>query len=108
MFHPGPAVQSVADTAWWVASFRAVETNRNDALFRDPLAGELAGARYTFIARALSWANWFAWATVVRTYMFDRHISEQVRRGVDTVVNLGAGLDARPYRMDLPKSLLWI
>jgi O-methyltransferase involved in polyketide biosynthesis len=28
--------------------------------------------------------------------------------GVDTVVNLGAGLDTRPYRMELPASLRWI
>ncbi len=27
---------------------------------------------------------------------------------VDTVLNLGAGLDTRPYRMELPESLLWI
>jgi methyltransferase (TIGR00027 family) len=27
---------------------------------------------------------------------------------VDTVLNLGAGLDTRPYRMELPASLCWI
>jgi O-methyltransferase involved in polyketide biosynthesis len=27
---------------------------------------------------------------------------------VDTVLNLGCGLDARPYRLDLPRSLHWI
>ena len=27
---------------------------------------------------------------------------------MDTVLNLGAGLDTRPYRMDLPGSLLWV
>src|SRR5262249_49846825 len=26
----------------------------------------------------------------------------------DTVLNLGAGLDTRPYRLDLPEDLLWI
>ena len=28
--------------------------------------------------------------------------------GVDTVLNLGAGLDTRPYRLDLPSDLRWI
>ena len=31
-----------------------------------------------------------------------------LREGVDTIVNLGAGLDTRPYRMSLPASLHWI
>jgi O-methyltransferase involved in polyketide biosynthesis len=31
-----------------------------------------------------------------------------VEQGVDLVVNLAAGLDARPYRMALPASLLWV
>jgi methyltransferase (TIGR00027 family) len=30
------------------------------------------------------------------------------RDGVDLVVNLAAGLDARPWRMDLPASLRWV
>ena len=47
-----------------------------------------------------------AWVT--RTYLFDRFIAQQIARGADTVVNLAAGLDARPYRMDLPRTLHWI
>jgi len=35
-------------------------------------------------------------------------IKEQIQQGVDLVVNLAAGLDARPYRMELPASLRWI
>ena len=49
-----------------------------------------------------------AWAWVARTYVFDEFIRQQVAQGVDMVVNLAAGLDARPYRMDLPSSLKWI
>ncbi|HSE40074.1 MAG TPA: class I SAM-dependent methyltransferase, partial [Acidobacteriota bacterium] len=37
-----------------------------------------------------------------------RFISEQVSQGVDMVVNLAAGLDARPYRMNLPSDLKWV
>src|SRR5262249_23116333 len=35
-------------------------------------------------------------------------VSDQLRNGVDMVVNLAAGLDARPYRMELPASLQWV
>ena len=37
------AIQNVSDTAFMVAGFRASETERADALFRDPLAAKLAG-----------------------------------------------------------------
>ena len=45
---------------------------------------------------------------VTRTYAYDEFIEQQVREGVDMVVNLAAGFDARPYRMSLPASLHWI
>jgi methyltransferase (TIGR00027 family) len=46
---------------------------------------------------------------VVRTALFDELIARAVERdGVDCVLNLAAGLDARPYRMPLPPSLRWI
>ncbi len=39
----------------------------------------------------------------------DEIIMRQVREaGVDTILNLAAGLDARPYRLDLPSQLHWI
>jgi O-methyltransferase involved in polyketide biosynthesis len=40
---PNQPIQQVSDTAFLVAHHRAVETARPDALFRDPLAGLLAG-----------------------------------------------------------------
>jgi methyltransferase (TIGR00027 family) len=45
---------------------------------------------------------------VTRTYAFDGIIREQLAQGVDLVVNLAAGLDARPYRMDLASSVRWV
>jgi methyltransferase (TIGR00027 family) len=45
---------------------------------------------------------------VGRTYLFDQFIVERLGQGVDMVVNLAAGLDARPYRMDLPATLQWV
>ena len=45
---------------------------------------------------------------VVRTSAIDRLIYEALQSGVDTILNLGAGLDTRPYRMKLPATLRWI
>ena len=103
-----PLIRNVSDTALWAAMYRAAETDRPDALFRDPLARRLAGERGRQIAESLPGAVRADWAWVGRTYLFDQLIAEQLRQGVDLVVNLAAGLDARPYRMDLPPSLQWI
>ncbi|HET8924839.1 MAG TPA: SAM-dependent methyltransferase [Candidatus Acidoferrum sp.] len=101
-------VQNISDTARWAAVFRARETERPDALFRDPYAERLAGQRGVDIANTLPEGNKHAWAWVARTYLFDAFITQELGQGVDLVVNLAAGLDARPYRMNLPSSLQWI
>jgi methyltransferase (TIGR00027 family) len=45
---------------------------------------------------------------VARTCVFDQTIQRAVADGADAVLNLAAGLDTRPYRLELPASLRWI
>jgi methyltransferase (TIGR00027 family) len=40
--------------------------------------------------------------------LFDECVKQHVGMGYDMIVNLAAGLDARAYRMQLPKTLKWI
>ncbi len=101
-------VRNISDTARWAAVFRARETERADALFRDPYAERLAGKMGVDIANTLPEGNSHAWAWVARTYLFDWFIAQEIEQGTDMVVNLAAGLDTRPYRMSLPASLKWI
>lgn len=103
-----PLIRNISDTALWAAVYRARETERPDPLFRDPYARRLAGTRGEQIADSFPFSNRATWAWVTRTYLFDQFITEQVQQGVDMVINLAAGLDARPYRMALPSSLEWI
>lgn len=103
-----PVVRNISDTARWAAVFRARETARPDALFRDPYAERLAGKLGVDIANTLPEGNKHAWAWVARTYLFDQFIAQELQQGADMVVNLAAGLDARPYRMALPAALQWI
>lgn len=103
-----PLIRDISDTARWAAVYRARETERPDALFRDPFARRLAGERGEQIAASLPFSDKATWAWITRTYLFDQFITEQIQQGVDAIVNLAAGLDARPYRMTLPASLLWI
>jgi len=103
-----PIIHHVSDTARWAAYFRARENERSDALFRDPYAQRLAGERGVEIAKATPFHEQNSWSWVARTYVFDRFITQQIQQGTDLVVNLAAGLDARPYRMSLPASLKWV
>lgn len=101
-----PLVTHVSDTARWVAMYRAFETERPDAIFKDPYARRLAGPVGERIATAMGGTR-FAWPMIVRTAVMDEIILRVVRDGADTVLNLAAGLDARPWRLDLPASLTW-
>ena len=103
-----PLIRDVSDAARWMAVYRARESERDDAVFRDPFARALAGERGEQIANALPFGDDNAWAFVARTYLFDRFVTRLVQHGADTIVNLAAGLDTRPYRMTLPPSLKWV
>jgi methyltransferase (TIGR00027 family) len=101
-------IRNISDTARWAAVYRAEETKRRGALFSDPFAAKLAGERGRQIFDSMPPRRRQSWAWVVRTYLFDHFINESLATGVDMVVNLAAGLDARPYRMALPSTLQWI
>jgi methyltransferase (TIGR00027 family) len=101
-------IHHVADTALWIAAYRAIESERPDAVFKDPLARKLAGARGFKMVDATPNTKSMAFAMVARTSAIDRLVYRAVSKGVTTVINLGAGLDTRPYRLNLPNNLLWI
>jgi len=103
-----PLIRNISDTALWSAVYRARETDRPDAVFRDPFARRLAGTRGEQILASMPASKRQAWAWVARTYLIDQFITEQVAEGVDMVVNLAAGVDARPYRLELPARLAWV
>ena len=102
------SITNVSDTALWIAMYRAMESERPDAVFKDPLAEKLAGERGKKMVESTPFSESMSFAMVVRTTAIDRLIEKALSSGVDTVINLGAGLDTRPYRMKLPATLQWI
>jgi methyltransferase (TIGR00027 family) len=103
-----PWLADVSDTARWVAYFRALETKRANALFRDPYAERLAGERGAVIAKRLPIGP-LSWSIAVRTRVYDDWIQDAVAtRRFDSVLHLAAGFDTRPYRLPLPAALRWI
>jgi len=102
-------IEQVSDTAFMAAAYRAAETDRPGALFRDPLAARLAGDRGRKIVASLPKQAFVGgWTVAIRTRIIDDLIQAAIAEGVDAVLNLGAGLDTRPYRMELPRTLRWI
>jgi methyltransferase (TIGR00027 family) len=110
------AIKDVSDTAFMVAMYRAKEGERPDALYRDPLSLRLAGERGQRIVASLWGSNWararhsriMIWHMAMRTHIIDRLITTAIGQGTNAILNLGAGLDTRPYRMDIPNTLQWI
>ena len=102
-------IENVSDTARWVAVYRVMESARPDALFHDPYADRLAGERGHQILASMKHGREYAWPMIVRTAIFDEIILDAVwKRQADLVVNLAAGLDARPWRLPLPPELHWV
>lgn len=102
------SIEHVSDTAFWVAYYRWLEGQRKDALFHDPLALKLVGSRGERLAKIMGIKKAMAWSISLRTYIIESYILEAIAGGTDCVVNLGAGLDTRPYRLGLPADFQWI
>ncbi|OBJ37332.1 class I SAM-dependent methyltransferase [Mycobacterium colombiense] len=108
MSGPAHTITHVSDTARWTALHRATETARPDALFNDHLAERLAGEQGRAIVDNAPWTDRSGWWLVARTKLIDDAIANALAHGCDLVLNLAAGLDTRPYRLDVPPDLTWI
>ncbi|WP_345351075.1 class I SAM-dependent methyltransferase [Rhodococcus olei] len=103
-------VSSVGRTALGVATFRALETARPDALIEDHYARwfvEAAGdEQFTALLADPSPLEdlpfFFPGFMGVRTRFFDDHFDSAAADGVTQAVIVAAGLDARAYRLDWP------
>jgi methyltransferase (TIGR00027 family) len=103
---PNP-MPPVSTTAIGVAAIRAAEAARPDALFSDPFADSFLRAAGTLwspttapelqnrVAAVITWVR-------VRTRFLDDLLLDACARGCGQVVTLGAGLDARAFRLAWP------
>ena len=73
-----PLVESISDTAKWVAFFRAEESERPDAVFHDPFARKLAGEKGEQIANAAKFSRNNSWSFVTRTFLFDHYVAQHL------------------------------
>jgi len=108
MSDTGHFITHVSDTARWTALHRATESARPDALFADPLAERLAGDHGRAIVANVPRSTRNGWWLIARTKIIDDVIARAIAEGCDRVLNLAAGLDTRPYRLDLQSDFPWI
>lgn len=103
-------VSSVGLTALGVAAARAVETDRSDALVRDPMAARFVAAAADAptampTGGSAPGADTPMWRTMadflgIRSRFLDDVVTSAVAEGIDQVVLLAAGLDVRAQRLD--------
>ena len=93
-----PPLSVLGSTAVSVAACRAIESARIDAWFHDELARYLV-TKTGLPALSRGLVAWVA----VRTRFLDELVTKAVADGVGQVVIVGAGLDSRAYRLDLPR-----
>src|SRR4051812_28264404 len=102
------SINHISDTALWIAGYRAQETKSSHPVVKDHLAEKLAGEKGIEMVATTPHTKSMAFAMIVRTCAIDRLVEKAISKGIDTVINLGAGLDTRPYRINLPSHLIWI
>jgi len=101
-----PVLSNIMETARWTAAGRVCESERADALFRDVWARHwVEGISHPLMTAALNGNS----ATIaVRTHIIDQWVQEAVASGIKTVINLAAGFDMRPYRLEMPPDTRWV
>src|ERR1035441_10415002 len=98
-------IAHVSDTALMTAACRALETERPDGLIRDPFAAQLAGERGMAIARALPALDSMCFGTGIRSRFLDELLLDTISaHGFATVLSVGAGLDTRPWRLEIGRA----
>ena len=102
-------MRQISETAYLVAMYRALETERPQALFRDPLARRLAGGRGEMLVAMLGNQPQGTSSIALRTVAIDEVLLRLLKsESISVVLNLAAGFDTRPYRLALPAELRWI
>ena len=102
-------MRDISETAHLVAMYRALASESPTALFQDPFARLLAGSQGEMMVAVLGETQRGVNALAIRTQAIDQMLLQLLAtEKVGIVLNLGAGLDTRPYRLPLPPTLRWI
>lgn len=95
-------MHAVSYTAQWMAAARALESEREDALYIDPLARALAAPKGFELIDRYEGGGLLPFISI-RTKFLDDNIATLLADGtIQQVVLIAAGMDTRAYRLDWP------
>ncbi|MBB5953710.1 methyltransferase (TIGR00027 family) [Saccharothrix tamanrassetensis] len=101
-----PTMPAVSFTAQWMAAARAVESERPDAMFVDPLARDLAAPRGFELIDRYAGGGLLPFISI-RTKFLDDSVHElRPEDGIEQVVLIAAGMDTRAFRLDWPDGVV--
>lgn len=93
-------MHAVSYTAQWMAAARALESDREDALYTDPLARDLAAPKGFELIERYAGGGLLPFISI-RTAFLDESIrSVLAEGGITQVVLIAAGMDTRAFRLD--------
>lgn len=95
-------MEAVSRTAQWTAAARALESEREDALFHDPYARTVAADTGFTLLERYAGAGTVPFLAIRTKYMDDAIVRTVRERGIRQVVFLAAGMDTRFHRLPWP------
>ncbi len=102
-------MENVSITAYWMAAYRSIEQGEKNPLFLDSFSAEIAKPLGFQFLKNLSFGLHYEWIFNTRTKVIDDLIVETLHNEqVDVVINLAAGFDMRPFRLNLDLNLKWV
>lgn len=102
-------MENVSATAYWMAAYRSIEQGEKYPLFIDTFSAEIAEPKGFQFLKNLSFGLHYEWIFNTRTKVIDNLIIETLQKEqIDVVINLAAGFDMRPFRLNLHPNLKWV
>ncbi|MEW1902254.1 MULTISPECIES: SAM-dependent methyltransferase [unclassified Streptomyces] len=98
-------MDAVSYTAQWMAAARAEESEREDALFVDPFARELAAPRGFELIERYAGGGLLPFISIRTRFLDDAIRDVLAESGIQQVVLIAAGMDTRAFRLDWPDGI---
>ena len=98
-------MHAVSYTAQWMAAARALESEREDALYVDPLARALAEPKGFELIERYAGGGLLPFITIRTRYLDDAIRDLLAGNTIHQVVLIAAGMDTRAFRLDWPQDV---
>ncbi|WP_394430894.1 class I SAM-dependent methyltransferase [Streptomyces sp. SGAir0957] len=95
-------MHAVSYTAQWMAAARALESERDDALYRDPFARQLAEPKGFELIERYQGGGLLPFISIRTRFLDDSIRTTLAESDIQQVVLIAAGMDTRAFRLEWP------